>query len=93
MRGVIHFGMGVTMREGNREYFYAKLDELFPGLKQKYMRTYGYNYELPSPNTAALEAALYKRCAEYGIECDNEKLFAYLHSFEQKQTCEQIRMF
>lgn len=93
VRGVIHFGMGVTMREGNREYFYAKLDELFPGLKQKYMRTYGYNYELPSPNTATLEAALYKRCAECGIECDNEKLFAYLHSFEQKQTCEQISMF
>ena len=34
VKGVINFGMGLTLREGNREYFYTKLDRYFPGLKQ-----------------------------------------------------------
>ena len=37
--GVICFGMGLTLREGNREYFYQQLDRWFPGLKEQYMRT------------------------------------------------------
>lgn len=35
---------GVTLRENQREYFYEKLDNLFPGLKEKYIRTFGNNY-------------------------------------------------
>ena len=31
--GIVNFGMGMTLREGNREYFYRRLDRLFPGLK------------------------------------------------------------
>lgn len=34
--GIINFGMGVTLREGDREYFYQKLDEYFPGMKGRY---------------------------------------------------------
>ena len=37
--GIICFGMGVTLRDGNREYFYRQLDKSFPGLKEKYIRT------------------------------------------------------
>jgi DNA repair photolyase len=36
--GIICFGMGLTLRAGDREYYYAKLDEHFPGLKQKYQK-------------------------------------------------------
>ena len=39
--GVICFGMGLTLRERNPEYFYKQLDRLFPDLKEKYIRTYG----------------------------------------------------
>ena len=42
--GVLCFGMGLTLREGNREYFYAQLDRLFPGLKERYMRRYRNQY-------------------------------------------------
>lgn len=49
VRGVIFFGAGLTLREGSREYFYAQLDRLFPGLKERYVRTYGLRYEIPSP--------------------------------------------
>lgn len=31
--GIICFGMGLTLRDGNREYFYQQLDRHFPGLK------------------------------------------------------------
>ena len=54
--GIINFGMGLTLREGNREYFYKQLDRLFPGLKGKYIAYYGNQYILPSPN----ENHLYK---------------------------------
>ena len=52
--GIICFGMGLTLREGNREYFYEKLDEHFTGLKSRYIRTYGNRYELCSPHEAKL---------------------------------------
>ena len=54
VRGVICFGMGLTLREGNREYFYDKLDAHFPGLKERYIREFGYNYEVTSPRNAEL---------------------------------------
>ena len=42
--GVICFGMGLTLREGSREYFYKQLDRQFPGLKEQYIRRYGSAY-------------------------------------------------
>ncbi len=44
--GIICFGFDVTLREGNREYFYQKLDEHFPDLKEKYIKTYQDSYVL-----------------------------------------------
>ncbi|MDE7107669.1 MAG: radical SAM protein [Clostridiales bacterium] len=91
--GIINFGMGLTLREGNREYFYEQLDKLFPGLKEKYIKTYGDKYEVPSPNAARLQVLFVKRCKEAGIICDNDKLFAYLHEFPQGQQFEQLKLF
>ena len=54
VRGIICFGMGMTLRQGNREYFYRQLDRLFPGMKDKYIRTYGTQYVLNSPNSKYL---------------------------------------
>lgn len=52
--GIICFGMGLTLRTGNREFFYAKLDEHFPGLRETYEKTYGLSYEIKSPDSAEL---------------------------------------
>ena len=46
VKGIICFGMGVTLRDGDREYFYKALDKHFPGVKNKYIRTYGNAYDL-----------------------------------------------
>ncbi len=91
--GVICFGMGLTLRDGNREYFYAKLDQHFPGLRQRYHNKYGNRYEVESDNNKRLMEILYKECADSGIICNNDEIFKYMHTFEDKQQVEQISMF
>lgn len=39
--GVLNMGFGLSLRKGNREYFYKKLDELFPDLKERYVGEFG----------------------------------------------------
>lgn len=82
--GILCFEMGLTLREGNREYFYQKLDENFQGLKEKYVKEFGNNYVLPSPNNNRLMKLFKKRTSENGILNDNGKIFEYLSEFPQK---------
>lgn len=91
--GILCFGMGLTLRDGNREYFYEKLDEHFPGLKQKYHRKYGYSYQIMSDNNEALMKIFYSECETHGIVSDTDEIFKYLRSFEDKQQTEQMSMF
>lgn len=85
VRGIINFGMGVTLREGNREYFYKQLDKMFPGLKERYIRTYGNQYIVNSPRGKELSALFHKTCAANGIAHDNGEIFEYLTAFETKE--------
>lgn len=82
--GVICFGMGLTLREGNREYFYEQLDRLFPGLKEQYIRTYGDQYMIESGNSQKLMRLFHRKCEKYGIVHDNDQIFRYLSAFEEK---------
>ena len=82
--GILCFGMGLTLRKGNREYFYEKLDDNFPGLKERYIEKFGNDYVLPSPNDAKLMSIFKRRTSENGILNDNEKIFEYLSEFPQK---------
>ncbi len=91
--GIICFGMGLTLREGNREYFYKQLDKLFPGMKEKYIHTYGNQYEVNSPNNAELMRLFHQRCDEHGIVHDNKQIFRYLHAFEEKERAEQLSLW
>lgn len=81
VKGIVCFGMGLTLREGDREYFYDALDRHFPGLKQRYIRTYGNAYELPSPNSARLMNLFRGRCKAGGILYKTGEVFAYLSEF------------
>ena len=90
--GVISFGMGLTLREGNREYFYKQLDCLFPGLKEKYVRIYGNQYEIASPDNRRLMRLFHQTCEESGMLHDNEKIFRYLHTFEEKGEGRQLSL-
>ena len=91
--GVICFGMGVTMREGNREYFYRQLDRSFPGMKERYRRIYGDRYILNSPDHGKLMRLFHGECERYGIVHDNDAIFAYLNAFEEKERYIQPSLF
>lgn len=91
VKGIICFDMGVTLREGDREYFYQALDKHFPGLKSKYISTYGNAYEVPSPNGNALMKLFKEICDEQGILSNPEACFTYLHEFPKKY--EQMSLF
>lgn len=84
--GVICFGMGLTLREGNREYFFSQLDRLFPNLKEHYMRLYGNQYILNSPRNAELMKLFHEICEKNGILHDNKQIFRYLQTMEEKET-------
>lgn len=92
VKGIITFGMGLTLRQGDREYFYRKLDQHFPGLKQRYISTYGNAYEIPSPNHRELMRILHCTCARHGIWDREEQIFAYMHEFEEKDSYEQLSL-
>ncbi len=91
--GIICFGMGLTLREGNREYFYEQLDRLFPGLKEKYIRMYGNQYIVGSPENDRLMKLFTQKCSENGIVHNNEQIFQYLHTFEEKNPAEQLSLW
>ena len=93
VRGIICFNMGVTLREGNREYFYAQLDRHFPGMKQRYIRAFGNAYELNSHRNEELMRLFHRTCEKAGILHDNREIFAYLHAFSEKEKDTQISFF
>ena len=91
--GVICFGMGLTLREGNREYFYEQLDQLFPRMKEKYIQTYGEQYQVNSPHNEALMKLFHQLCEDNGIIHGNSEIFQYLNKFEEKNEMIQLSLF
>lgn len=91
VKGIVFFGFGLTLREGNREYFYQKLDEYFPGLKEKYIKIYGNSYEIESPNSKKLYKILKEECIKHQILLNNDIIFSYLQEFPEKE--KQISLF
>ena len=84
VKGIICFDMGLTLREGDREYYFAALDRHFPGLKQAYIQRYGSAYEVPSPNSPALMRLFHAFCEERGMLHTPEACFDYLHAFPER---------
>ena len=91
VNGIICFGMGMTLREGSREYFYSALDKHFNGLKQRYISAYGNSYELVSPNNARLMSIFEEKCRTHGIMYRIDDCFAYLNELPEKYT--QMSLF
>ncbi len=91
--GIICFGMGVTLRKGDREYFYAALDKHFPGMHEKYHRRFGYDYEIPSERSLELMKYFRSFCKENHIVSDCEQIFDYLREFPENKGYEQLSLF
>lgn len=91
IRGIICFGIGLTLRDGDREYFYSRLDKHFPNMKERYIYTYGNSYQLTSSNNNVLMNRISEVCRNHGIMFGVENVFSYLHKFESK--AEQLSLF
>lgn len=93
VQGIITFGIGMTLREGSREYYYRELDKHFPGLRANYHKKYGYAYELTSDNSSELKQLLFSKCKEHNIICDPEDVFSYLYGFPEDEKYSQMSLF
>ena len=91
VKGIIDFGMGLTLREGDREYYYAALDRHFPGMKERYIRRYGNAYELPSPNAKELTGIFQRICKDNGILSTPDDCFRFMQELPDKYP--QISIF
>jgi DNA repair photolyase len=91
VKGIICFGIGLTLREGNREYFYQNLDRYFPGVKEKYIKRYGLNYEIRSDNHDALFAYIKTVAKANQIMIEPNEVFNYLSTLPKKMT--QMKLF
>lgn len=93
VKGILCCGMGLTLREGNREYFYQHLDKKFPGLKARYIREFGNAYMIPSPHERELMQYFHRTCEEHGIMHQVDEIFRYLETFEDKEAGQQLSLF
>lgn len=91
VKGIVCYNMGLTLRDGDREYYYAALDKYFPGMKEKYRKRYGNAYELLSPNAGNLMKLLYGICSKNEILSKPEECFRYIQEFPDKFT--QMSLF
>ena len=91
VKGVIDFGMGLTLREGDREYYYAALDRHFPGMKERYIKRYGNAYELPSPIAKKLKGLFNRICRDHDLLSTPDECFAYINELPEKYP--QMSMF
>ena len=91
VKGIVCFDMGLTLRQGDREYYYAALDRHFPGLKARYIREYGNRYEVPSPNRGRLMALFRDTCEKSGMLWRPEDCFAFINTLPGRSR--QISMF
>jgi DNA repair photolyase len=86
----IYPAFGVTLRQNQRDYFYEQLDRHFPGLKQKYMQTFGERYICDSPDASRLSRVFQQ-------ECDNLKIITKMSDiiadYQSGVGDEQLKLF
>ena len=85
VKAILCFGMGLTLREGSRDYFYKALDRHFPGLKENYIKKYGYRYEIPSPHSRSLWQHFKELCERNNIMLGNNAIFKWLEEFPEPE--------
>ena len=89
VKAIICFGIGLTLREGNREYFYAALDRAstrdmrFIGMKERYQKTFGYSYMVSSEHNHELMQYLSKLCKKNNILLGTDSIFRWMEEFPE----------
>ena len=84
VRGVLNLNMGFSLRKGNREYFFNKLDEHFLGLKERYVEEFGDSNFIYGKNHGKLKGIIKSRCQEHGMLYRQDDIFDYVRKFPSK---------
>jgi DNA repair photolyase len=58
---------GMTLRDRQRDYYYAKLERLFPGMRPRYEKAFGERYSAAARNARQLGQIFAKTCRELGM--------------------------
>lgn len=93
VKGILNFGFGLTLRDGNREYFYRQLDINFPGLKKRYEKTFRNAYSCLSPRHHELNFIFKEFCKRQQLMSDPAEIFNYINMFPAKDHFEQLTLF
>ncbi|NLE25279.1 MAG: radical SAM protein [Clostridiaceae bacterium] len=86
----IYPAFGVTLRQNQRDWYYKKLDELFPTIKDKYIKHFGNSYECRSPRAKELFGLLKKKCNDAGILY---KMNDIITEYKKPYQIEQLSLF
>ena len=86
----IYPAFGVTLRQNQRDWYYNKLDELFPSIKDKYIKYYGNSYECRSPKAKELFELFRKKCEKHGILY---KMNDIINEYKKPYQVEQLSLF
>ncbi len=86
----IYPAFGVTLRQNQRDWYYEKLDELFPSTKDKYIKHYGNSYECRSPRAKELFGLFKEKCTESGILY---KMNDIVTEYKKPYRIEQLSLF
>ena len=91
VKGIVCRNAGMTLRSGDREYYYRALDRHFPGLSDRYRRQDGDAYEVNSPDNAKLMKLFHAACEKHGVLHDPDECFRYVAEIPDRQT--QLSLF
>ena len=91
VKGIICFNIGMTLRQGDREYYYKALDRHFPGLSREYQRRYGNAYEVNSADNTRLMKLFHTTCEQHGILHTPDECFRYIAQMPEKS--DQLSLF
>ncbi|MDR2904658.1 MAG: radical SAM protein [Helicobacteraceae bacterium] len=82
----IYPAIGMTLRSGNREYYYEKLDKYFPGIKEKYIKKYGERYKCTSPHINKLWNIFTNECERARLRYEmRDIIIDYKRGYAAKQ--------
>ncbi|MFB0920736.1 MAG: radical SAM protein [Oscillospiraceae bacterium] len=82
----IYPAFGVTLRQNQREWFFDRLDELFPSVRERYIKTFGNSYECRCLNSKELFELFRDECDRRGIIYKMDEIIgAYKSGYESSQ--------
>ncbi|HEX3078196.1 MAG TPA: radical SAM protein [Lachnospiraceae bacterium] len=86
----IYPAFGVTLRTNQRDHYFEKLDEQYPGLKEKYIKKYGVRYQCSIPNAKAIYETFALECQKQGILYTMSDIIL---SYKRNYQYEQLSLF